>query len=339
MNLLLNTYEYKDNHKILNYNIFQNLNICKKQFDINKIQYLPFTQETNKYFLFLIKNFDDYIKSNKNENLKGKKDNNNINQNFENNIIQSKKMSYDNKQILNNNLKNKNENNINNNTNNQNQNQNTKEIINDSKEEEKKNNNNILLSMPIQIKNNDANNQIPKVEQRNQMEYQRNEIYNKNLYNFVCEFPNNGVYEFNLSKRIKPEIIFNIKNIDNKDWRENEMFLKTNKNSHLKINDYKLNSIRKGESKRINLYIPSINEITDGTYNIILDFCVNNKIYGEPIKFKVKIIQDENLLKIIEFRNNYQLSEKEYPNEKILNLLKKNKFDYEKAFIDLFNEN
>ena len=55
------------------------------------------------------------------------------------------------------------------------------------------------------------------------MENQRNdEIYNKNLYNFVCEFQNNGVYELNLSKRIKPEIIFNIKNIDNKDWRENE---------------------------------------------------------------------------------------------------------------------
>ena len=337
MNLLLNTYEYKDNHKILNYNIFQNLNICKKQFDINKIQYLPFTQETNKYFLFLIKNFDDYIKSNKNENLKGKKDNNNINQNFENNITQSKKMSYDNKQILNNNLKNKNENNINNNTNNQNQN--TKEIINDSKEEEKKNNNNILLSMPIQIKNNDANNQMAKVEKRNQMENQSNERYNKSLYNFVCEFQNNGVYEFNLSKRIKPEIIFNIKNIDNKDWRENEMFLKPNKNSQLTINDYKLYSIRKGESKRINLNIPSINEITDGTYNIILDFCVNNKIYGEPIKFKVKIIPDENLLKIIEFRNNYQLSEKEFPNEKILNLLKKHNFNFEEAFPDLFNYN
>ena len=100
-----------------------------------------------------------------------------------------------------------------------------------------------------------------------------------------------------------------------------------------------MNSIRKGESKIINLNIPSINEIVDGIYNIILDFWVNNKIYGEPIKFKVKIIQDENLLKIIEFRNMYQLCPKDYSNEKILKVLKKNKFDYEKAFIDLFNEN
>ena len=146
-----------------------------------------------------------------------------------------------------------------------------------------------------------------------------------------------GVYEFNLSKRIKPEIIFNIKNIDNKDWRENEMCLKTNKNSQLKINDYKLYSIRKGESKIINLNIPSINEIVDGIYNIILDFCVNNKIYGEPIKFKVKIIQDENLLKIIEFRNMYQLCPKDYSNEEILTLLKKNNFDYNKTFENLFS--
>ena len=201
------------------------------------------------------------------------------------------------------------------------------------------NNFNIFQSMANQLKNIGGNKQMEKVEQRNQMEYQKNEIYNTNLYNFVCEFPNNGVYEFNLSKRIKPEIIFNIKNIDNKDWRENEMFLKTNKNSQLKINDYKLYSIRKGESKRINLNIPSINEITDGTYNIILDFCVNNKIYGEPIKFKVKIVPDQNLLKIIEFRNIYQLSEKEYPNEQILPLLKKNKFDYDKTFDEMFQEN
>ena len=96
-------------------------------------------------------------------------------------------------------------------------------------------------------------------------------------------------------------------------------------------------SIRKGESKRINLNISSINEITDGTYNIILDFCVNNKIYGEPIKFKVKIIPDENLLKIIQFRNKYQLNEKEYPNEKILNLLKKHNFNFDETFSDLFN--
>ena len=75
INLLLNTYEYKENQKILNYNIVENLNVCGKHFDINKIQYLAFTQETNNYFFFL--------KNNKKEIEKDKKQNDNIKENHE----------------------------------------------------------------------------------------------------------------------------------------------------------------------------------------------------------------------------------------------------------------
>jgi hypothetical protein len=75
INLLLNTYEYKENQKILNYNIVENLNVCGKHFDINKIQYLAFTQETNNYFFFL--------KNNKKEIEKDKKQNDKIKENHE----------------------------------------------------------------------------------------------------------------------------------------------------------------------------------------------------------------------------------------------------------------
>ncbi len=159
----------------------------------------------------------------------------------------------------------------------------------------------------------------------------------KNLYQFNCEFKNNGIYEFYKLNDFKPKVSFLIRNIGNVEWKENEIFLKTNKNSQVFIKDYKLSPLNKEETQKISLTFTSINKIKEGNYNIILDFCVNNKIYGEPIKFKVKIIPDENLLKIIEFRNNYQLSEKEFPNEKILNLLKKHNFNFDETFSDLFN--
>ena len=198
-------------------------------------------------------------------------------------------------------------------------------------------NKNIFDNIVGGIKNNEGNNQMEKFNKRNQMENPRNEIYNKNLYSFNCQFENNGIYEFDMSKKIKPEITFKLRNISNIDWKENGMYLKTNKNSELVINEYKLSNLRKGDSQKVKLNIPKINEIPDGTYNISLDFCVNNQIYGEPIKLKVKIIQDENLIKIFNFRSIYQLNENEYTNEQILFYLKKNKFNFEKTFNEMFD--
>ena len=56
MKFLLNIYEYKENHKNLHYNIYQNLNICKKQFDINNNEHRKFFNQTNE-FLQSLKNF------------------------------------------------------------------------------------------------------------------------------------------------------------------------------------------------------------------------------------------------------------------------------------------
>ena len=198
------------------------------------------------------------------------------------------------------------------------------------------NDKNIFDNLANKIKNNEGNNQMEKLNKRNQMENPRNEIYNKNLYSFNCEFENNGIFEFNMNKKTKPEISFKIRNKGNTDWKEKEIFLKTNQNSQLVIHDFKLSNLKKGDSQRVKLNIPKINEITDGTYNISLDFCVNNQIYGEPIKLKVKIIPDENLLKVIEFRNNYNLDKNDYSDEKILYLLKRNNFDFDKTFGNLF---
>ena len=46
---------------------------------------------------------------------------------------------------------------------------------------------------------------------------------------------------------------------------------------------------------------------------------------------------DEFIDKIKEFRDTFNLSEDEYSDEKILEILKENNFNYENAFSSLFN--
>ena len=62
-----------------------------------------------------------------------------------------------------------------------------------------------------------------------------------------------------------------------------------------------------------------------------------------PIKIKIKEFNSqqneikENLDKINEFRDMFNLTEDEYPNERILETLQENDFNYENAFSALFD--
>jgi hypothetical protein len=82
-----------------------------------------------------------------------------------------------------------------------------------------------------------------------------------------------------------------------------------------------------------------------GDYKIIFLFWSGGKINGEKIVAIIKIKEkddkkneiDENISKIDEFRDMFNLTEDEYPNEKILDILRENDFNYENAFSSLFN--
>ena len=73
-----------------------------------------------------------------------------------------------------------------------------------------------------------------------------------------------------------------------------------------------------------------------GEYKVIFLFWSGGKIHGEKIIALIKIKEkdnttkeiDENIDKIQEFRETFNLSEDEYPNEKLLEILKYNNFNY-----------
>ena len=74
----------------------------------------------------------------------------------------------------------------------------------------------------------------------------------------------------------------------------------------------------KDHYQKVILSFPELNEFDEGDINLILDFCVSNKIYGPPLKIILRIIPAPKKRKIIEFLKEFGLSEKYFPDERIL---------------------
>ena len=121
-------------------------------------------------------------------------------------------------------------------------------------------------------------------------------------------------------------------NNENTDRKFNETYLKTNKTSQIIFNDLKLNPLSHGEFQKEILSLPDLGDFDEGDVNIIFDFCLSNKINGKSIKIVVRIIPDPNKKIINDFRKEFGLSKKDYPDDLIYKTLKTCKFDFNKTF-------
>ncbi len=178
-----------------------------------------------------------------------------------------------------------------------------------------------------------------KPEKETEKKKKIQEYYDKNFYSYSFIGGKNKLFEFDQSKKnIKYEINFAIKNTGKNNWKANETFLKTNENSEFNIVDFKLKPLVKEDYQKVILPIPSLAEMNEGDYDLILDFCVSDKKYGEPLKIKIKILPDEKKKLIDDFRIEYGLSKEDYPDERIYKVLEECRFNKEKAFNRIFNE-
>ena len=100
-----------------------------------------------------------------------------------------------------------------------------------------------------------------------------------------------------------------------------------------------------GEENTYNIIIKNLRNFGIGEYQLYLWFYANGEKFGDKLNVKIIIIKqknedileiEENLEKIKEFRENYDLTNEEYSDEKILEVLKKNNYDMELAFNELF---
>ena len=82
----------------------------------------------------------------------------------------------------------------------------------------------------------------------------------------------------------------------------------------------------------------------EGEHKSYLRFCVNGEKIGEELVLILKIKKKEDpnseinkyLDQINEFRESFGLPEEDYPNDKLLEALKENNFDFETTFAQFF---
>jgi hypothetical protein len=248
-----------------------------------------------------------------------------------------------NEQLNNNNL------NINNNINNNN---NSNPNINNLANPEKNftnNGSNIKTNSVIKNiinSNNDNNNNDNNYNNNNNDSYNIDNIIDENEeedYSYDCTNSMYlSVYIYEGTEEVQFEIF--LKNNGNKTWA-NDSKLIIDPSSSFVTDVVLLAQQKPNEERSYKITIKNLGKYPDGEHKVIFLFYCGGKIRGEKITALVKIREKDNKKseieeysdKISEFRETFNLSEDEYPDEKILEILKDNEFNFENAFSSLFN--
>ena len=101
-------------------------------------------------------------------------------------------------------------------------------------------------------------------------------------------------------------------------------------------NDIQIPNLQPNEQSNIFLELNNINEY-DSVKRITFKIYNNNIDTGNEIEFKFNIIESSLYKTVRDFRNEFNLSESEYTNERLKKLLIDNNMDKNKAFENLFN--
>ena len=127
---------------------------------------------------------------------------------------------------------------------------------------------------------------------------------------------------------------FGIVNTSSVDFPENGRTKFIKLNSKEKPSEYIVENLKVGNKKNIVIKIPKKNlKFGVKRFNLILN--IDGKNCGDPITLTI-ILKSK---KGEEFRNEFNLDEKEYDEDKLLGILQKHKFKKEAAFTSLFDEN
>ena len=121
------------------------------------------------------------------------------------------------------------------------------------------------------------------------------------------------------------------------------IFKKNDKEKSLILADeIKIISLKTGWITEERIFFKYLNNILPGIYYSYINLNINGKNYGEPIKIKVEILENEEEQKIKnlinKMRKEYQLPENEVNDEELKKVLIKNNFDISGAFESLYGE-
>ena len=295
-----------------------------------------------------------------NQNMNMFNDQNRINNNFNNNMLHINNINDINNVNYNNNIYN-NKNNLNSIINNPPENKVEKiftnagsEVNNNNINNNNDNNNIINNNNNNNIINNNSNNNDPQNNKDEKIDIiannesvikpKENEII-KDDEQYLYDCTNSmylSVYIYQGTEDANFEIY--LRNIGDKPWAKDSK-LKIDKASDCTTDEIILAPQNPNEERSYKVTVKDLQNYPAGDYRIIFLFWSGGKTNGEKIEAIIKIKEkddkkneiEENISKIEEFRDMFNLTEDEYPNDKILEILKENDFNYENAFTSLFN--
>ena len=227
-----------------------------------------------------------------------------------------------------------------------------------------KNENNNIINNYV-----DNNNIIKNYDNDNNFDNNFNNLINNNInHNYNNEINNNndefnliqqeeeGEYSYQCESALllsvyifegtdEAKITLTLSNDGNKPWPRNTKLIFDN-NSIIKGDEIKLNEQKPGEKNKYEIKFKNLKDFFSGEYRSFIIFNANGKQYGDVLTTKVVIKEKEKnknenenkeMEKVKEFRDNFGLSEDDYDDDKLLEILRANNFDQTQTFEALFN--
>ena len=127
---------------------------------------------------------------------------------------------------------------------------------------------------------------------------------------------------------------FGIKNTSNIDFPQKGKTKFVFDKKICKIPDIVIDELRAGNDKNLIVNIP-LKKMNLGENKIKMVLNIDGKNYGNEIILTIKYKSKQ----VDNFRNDYSLNEEDYDDQRLLGLLQKQQFDFQKAFESLFNSN
>ena len=166
--------------------------------------------------------------------------------------------------------------------------------------------------------------------------------HKKNIFHLYKCTNKNNLKSRILTGTNTTKIVLNLKNNGRMNWPENTTKLIFDKKSEVIGDEIILKPQKIGEELKYDIEFNNLRKLQPGEYKSYLYFKINDRLIGEQLTLKIKVINKENydedikMEKIKEFRENFALSEDEFSNDKLYNILENCEFDLEEAFSQLF---
>ena len=204
----------------------------------------------------------------------------------------------------------------------------------------------------IKIKNNkkneknDIKNENNFINNNNEINIKNNDNFDdrgkKQEYSYICDNSLLNAYIYEGTDEAK--IQFSLKNNGDRAWPDRTTKLIYDKFSIISGDEINLKPQEPNETENYEVIFKNLSILEAGEYRAFILFNINGKNYGEKISMKVIIKQkdkkkelDDNIQKVKDFRNVYDLPEEDYPDKTLLEVLKRNNFDFALSFMSLFN--